>query len=493
MKLIINGDLNEYYVQTLCLLFFPGEKFSKTEPDAPDAPIAELTVDGTQNAASATVTLTYRGKSVTKSAEGVATGESFMADAKRIAAGKAFFAAGKSLLGITAQWGILTGVRPSKIALRALNGGKTKLETKTRLAKELILSPKKAALVTDIAAIERKIIATLPPKSCSVYVSIPFCPSRCSYCSFVSCTSPKLLALLDDYLIKLCRDIDECFDNIYELGMSVSTLYIGGGTPTTLNAAQLKILLSKLSSRVDVSSLREFTVEAGRPDTVTAEKLALLREFGVTRVSINPQTLNDDILEAIGRKHTTEQFYYAYDLARKSGIKCINTDLIAGLPGEGFGSFSETVDKIIALKPENLTVHTLCIKSAADFAHDAKNKVNDNGDTSKCIDYSQISAKNAGYIPYYIYRQKNAVSNLENVGFAFPGTEGLYNIFMMEEIHSIFAVGAGAVTKLVSPDRNHIERIFEFKYPYEYLTKEDPEKRAEKRTKIFEFFNTYGI
>ncbi|MBQ0125231.1 MAG: coproporphyrinogen dehydrogenase HemZ, partial [Clostridiales bacterium] len=345
------------------------------------------------------------------------------------------------------------------------------------------------ALVTDVAAIEKKIIAKVPERSCSVYISIPFCPSGCSYCSFVSVSSKKLLSMLDDYLIRLCSDIDEIFGVIRQLGIKVLTVYVGGGTPTTLSAAQLKILLDKISSCVDVSSLEEFTVEAGRPDTVTAEKLELLKESGVTRISINPQTLNDDVLEIIGRHHTVKQFFDAYELAKKSGIKYINTDLIAGLPGEGFESFSDTIDRMIALHPDNLTFHTLCIKSAADFGQNMRGMSPETGDTSKSVDYAQASAKNAGYVPYYIYRQKNTVENLENVGFAMPGAEGKYNIYMMEEIHSVFAVGAGAVSKLVSRDRSIIDRIFEYKYPYEYLAEDTALKNKEKYDKIYDFYN----
>lgn len=492
MKLTVNGNINEYYVQTLCLLFFPGSRFSKSEEESDGAPEAIVSVREDNGTVNAEVTLKYNNKSVTKACEESATENALFSDPYRLSVGKAFFAAGKSLLGIAPQWGILTGVRPSKLALRALYEGKTKTEIKSSLSKELFVSPKKSALATTIAATEKKIISKVPENSCSVYISIPFCPSRCSYCSFVSLSSKKLLPLLDDYLVKLCNDIKECFSVIKSLGITVSTVYVGGGTPTTLNEAQLKILMEVINSCVDVSTLEEFTVEAGRPDTVNAEKLEILRSYGTTRVSINTQTLNDDVLELIGRHHTVKQFYDAFELARKSGIPHINTDLIAGLPGEGFGSFSETIDRMIELRPENLTLHTLCMKSAADFAKNMRGmQQKDRGDASKSVDYAQASAKNAGYIPYYIYRQKNTVENLENVGFALPGCEGKYNIYMMEEIHSIFAVGAGAVTKLVSKDRSKIERIFEYKYPYEYLSEDLNSKNADKYKKIIEFYKNW--
>ena len=487
MKIQINGNINEYYVQTLCMLFFPGVKFSKDSTD--DALSAEVSVTDFGEGAAATVTLkTEKGTATCTHSEPKSIGTKVSAE--QIACGKAFFEAGKKLTGMTPSWGILTGVRPAKLAIGGIVDEKSLKDVRDSLTREYLVTPKKASLVTEIAAIEKKLLEKADSSACSLYISIPFCPSRCSYCSFVSFTSAKLLGLLDSYLVRLCQDINQTIDCIRNLGIKIATVYIGGGTPTTLNEKQLEILLNTITARIDPSTLEEFTVEAGRPDTITSEKLNIIKAHGVTRVSINTQTLNDDVLELVGRKHTAADFYRAFEMARKTGIPVINTDLIAGLPGEGFGSFSETIDAMIKLRPENLTFHTLCIKNAADFAH---NKANINAwqtfnETSKCVDYSQLSAKNAGYIPYYIYRQKNTIDNLENVGFALPGTEGLYNIYMMEEIHSIFAVGAGAVSKMVSRDGRTIERIFEYKYPYEYLAEASGIKNEEKVKKITEFY-----
>ena len=492
MKLTVNGPINEYYVQTLCLLFFPGSKFSKSD-NAENEPQADVTVFTVNGGATAKVDLTAAGKSVIKEYTEPENGKWDERTLCRVACGKAFFAAGKALLGITPQWGILTGVRPAKLALRGLKSGETKTDVKNRLTKEYLLSPKKASLVTDIAYVENKIISRLGKNTCSVYISIPFCPSRCNYCSFVSLTSAKLLSLIDDYLIRLCEDIKSIFYKIHSLGLTVSTVYIGGGTPTTLSEDQLRILLSVISSCVDVSSLEEFTLEAGRPDTITEGKLAVIKEYGVNRTSINPQTLNNAVLEAIGRRHTAEEFFAAYETAQKSGIEHINTDLIAGLPYEGFTSFSETVDKIVTLKPDNITVHTLCIKSAAEFANNKSEICNPYSDTTKSVDYSRLVCKNYGYIPYYIYRQKNTVDNLENVGYALPGTEGKYNIYMMEEVHSIFSVGAGAVTKLVAGEGENIERIFDYKYPYEYISDKEGEKWKNKLDTIDAFYKQYFL
>ena len=285
-----------------------------------------------------------------------------------------------------------------------------------------------------------------------------------------------MLSLIPDYLALLKEEIREKFRIIKELGLRVLTVYIGGGTPTILTAPQLRELLEVVNEGTDVSALLEFTLESGRPDTIDAEKMAIAKAYGVTRVCVNPQTLCDEVLHGIGRSHTTEDFYRAYDIAKKSGIKCINTDLIVGLPGDTFTTFSATFDEILRLDPENITVHTFCVKRAAEILRQDNRIYNlRGGDAGKCVDYSQIRAADAGYLPYYMYRQKNMVGNYENVGFAKPGFEGLYNIYMMEEVHSIFAAGAGAVTKLMeyaapeSGKKTVITRLFNPKYPYEYL------------------------
>ena len=472
MKIQITGNINEYYVQTLCMLFFPGVKFSKTESTESDGLSAEVFIKTHDQGAEATVTLHTEKGSATHTHNEI-TKEGAKVSPEQIACGKAFFEAGRKLTGMTPSWGILTGVRPAKLAISGLMNGKSKKEVRDFLTSEYLVTPKKASLVTEIASVENELLSKANRSACSLYISIPFCPSRCSYCSFVSFTSAKLLGLLDSYLVRLCKDINQTIDCIRDLGLDISTVYIGGGTPTTLNENQLNILLDTITSRIDPSTLQEFTVEAGRPDTITKEKLNIIKNHGVTRVSINTQTLNNDVLELVGRKHTAEQFYKAFEMAKNADIPIINTDLIAGLPGEGFGSFSETIDALIKLRPENLTFHTLCIKNAAEFARKRSNinTWHTFNETSKCVDYSQLSAKNAGYIPYYIYRQKNTVDNLENVGFSLPGTEGLYNIYMMEEIHSIFAVGAGAVSKMVSRDGTTIDRIFEYIVPTELIEK----------------------
>ncbi len=479
MILKINGDIDPYYVQTLCMLFFPGAKFAQNEQASPETPELELTLRFYSDDAAYAHARIKLGDKVSEG-EGEAHMETTSAKTairlKKVAVGRAVFAAGKGLFSRNIPWGILTGVRPSKVASGFLFNGSGLRNTKQILRDEYFVNPKKAALAVSVASTEMKLTRKLPQNLCSVYISIPFCPTRCAYCSFVSYTTEKLLSMVDDYLQMLYVDIDNIFFVIKELGLKVATVYIGGGTPTVLSPRQLTALLKRINKNIDTSTLMEFTVEAGRPDTITEEKLKIINSYGATRISVNPQTLNDELLASIGRHHTVEQFYRAYELAKKVGVSSINVDLIAGLPGDNFGNFSNSIDSVIALAPENITVHTFSVKKAADLRRqDSIYSQSLFDDTAaKCVEYSQLKTKFAGYKPYYMYRQKNTVGNLENVGYSVEGKEGMYNIFMMEELHSIFSVGAGAVTKLVdykkpSEGVSEIKRIFTPKYPYEYL------------------------
>ncbi len=469
----IRGDLNRSYAQTLCLIFFPGAKFSLGEQITPDTPV--VTYDITEGVLS--VTVRVRIEIGHERTEGTHTevweGWGTKQKAIRIAAGAALLAAGTKMFNTKPSWGILTGVRPAKVAIKLIEAHGVRGAT-IKLCEDYFVTPKKAGLVVDVAVREMEFFSKYGEDTCSLYVSIPFCPTRCAYCSFVSYATKRLLSLIPDYLDRLCRDIDRMARVIRESGKRLVTIYIGGGTPTILTPNQLKLLLSKLEECFDTASLVEYSIEAGRPDTITPEKLAICAAYGITRVSINPQTLNDDVLAAIGRKHTVKDFYRAFEMARQSGIGQINTDLIAGLPGDHFASFSRTVDCMMELKPENVTVHTFCAKKSADIlTSGARIYSLRGGDTGVCVDYSQLQAKMNGYLPYYLYRQKNSIGNFENVGFAKPGTEGLYNMFIMEEVHNIYAVGAGAVSKLVDRKTDQIERIFMPKYPYEYLAMQD--------------------
>ncbi len=476
MKIFLDGNIpiNRYYVQMLCMIYFPGVKFSESADSEDDG--LSLSVNVYKNGDIIKAKCTLRAFEKEGSAEKERSTSEYTEDrATKLAIGAAMLSIGEELLSYKPSWGMLIGVRPSKVAMEKLLEGNSKTKVRNILKNDYFVSLKKAALATDVAIAERAIIGTPDKKDCSIYISIPFCPTRCAYCSFVSYTSRKLLALIPEYLIKLCEDIDAIFKIVKNNNLKVKTVYIGGGTPTILNPDELEMLLSKIYDCIDVNTLEEYTLEAGRPDTITAEKLAIAAKYGVNRMSVNPQSLCSNVLMGVGRSHTPDEFYRAYDIARNSGIKYINTDLIAGLPGDSFKTFSETFDKITDLSPDNITVHTFCVKKSADLIQKGPEIFSrKGGDAVKCVDYSQLRAMQNGYKPYYMYRQKNTVGNLENVGFAKPGSEGLYNIYMMEEVHTILAAGAGAVTKLLEykpsgEGKTRIKRLFNPKYPFEYL------------------------
>jgi len=496
MKLILEGNINAYYVQTLCMIFFPGAKFGAAEQENPNAPELYLRMTEQSDGVDVFVRVCAEGKTATAEKFYAYNQETDAAKTAKMACGAAVIAACGEVLGYRPSWGMLTGVRPSKVATELLQAGVRKTRVKRILASEYFVIPKKAALATDVALNEQKLIGNPSPRDCSVYISIPFCPTRCSYCSFVSYTSPKLLSLVPEYLLHLARDLEITFAKIKEMGLRICTIYIGGGTPTILTADQLRFLLSKISELTDVSALEEYTLESGRPDTITAEKMTVAKEYGVTRVCVNPQSLCEAVLQSIGRCHTAEDFLRAYEVARESGIPNINTDLIVGLPGDTFKTFSATFDRILALRPENITVHTFCVKKAAEILRQGNGVYSlRGGDAGKCVDYSQLKTQQEGYLPYYMYRQKNTVGNFENVGFSLEGAEGRYNVYMMEEVHSIFALGAGAVSKMVdyrpaNGGKPIIERLFYPKYPYEYLK---DESTNEKIAAMEEFYLKHGL
>ena len=343
MILNIEGDINRYYVQTLCMVFFPGASFGANETSEEGLPEVSVRVfNDTEDTYTAYVTMKLNDK-VTEATETVSMDEEIhIATHQAIAVGRALFAAGKELLGYIPPWGILTGVRPAKVAGGLMEQGNGINKSKKILRDEYFVTHQKAALAVSVASNEAKILKKVQKNTCSLYISIPFCPSRCSYCSFVSYTTPRLLSMIDEYIDALLVDLRETVETIKFLGLKVVTIYIGGGTPTTLSASQLKRLLKAINNLVDMSELKEFTLEAGRPDTITADKLKVAREYGITRVSVNPQTLSNDVLRDIGRGHTADDFYKAFNIAKNSGIRDINVDLIAGLPGDDFKNFSET-------------------------------------------------------------------------------------------------------------------------------------------------------
>lgn len=501
MKLYIEGPVNKYYIQTLCMIFFPGSKFADDEVIGNDTPQLWLSLERAADDTGVDVSarLLYREREASAQRHYDYRPDYTRERVEKIALGDAITCVGGEVRGYRPAWGMLTGVRPSKVASELLRRGQSKTRVKKELNKEYFVIPKKAALATDVAINEARLIGVPSKKDCSVYISIPFCPSKCAYCSFVSYTSKKLLSLIPDYLVRLMSDLEGMFGFINRSSLNLKTIYIGGGTPTILDAEQLRLLLSRISCLTDVSKLEEYTLEAGRPDTIDKEKLAVAKEYGVNRISVNPQILSDEVLYGIGRMHSVDEFYRAYDITKNSGIRTINTDVIAGLPGDNFKIFSASFDKLLELSPENVTVHTFCVKKSAELRWSGNDIYSiRGGDTGKCVDYSQIRCIHDGYLPYYMYRQKNSMGNFENVGFSLPGHEGLYNIYMMEELHSIFAVGAGAVTKMVDYDAEagthlSIKRLFNPKYPYEYLEESGEQSMKEKLSLIEEFYDGRGL
>lgn len=290
--------------------------------------------------------------------------------------------------------------------------------------------------------------------------------------------------LIPEYVDNLCREIEYTAEIVNRLGLILDTVYFGGGTPTTLEAHMLEKVMKCIAGNFDLSHLREYTVEAGRADTITAEKLQVLKENGCDRISVNPQTLNNDVLKAIGRKHTAEQFSEGFDLARSIGFKSINTDIIAGLPTDTVESFKNTVDKLIEMSPENITVHTLSIKRAARLNHEEHNEVFDNP-ANVMVEYATTKLLENGYLPYYLYRQKNMLDNLENIGWCKRGKESLYNIYIMEEVQTILAMGAGGSTKLVDLENHRLERVFNYKFPLEYNKHFDLMLKKKKEIEVF--------
>lgn len=332
-------------------------------------------------------------------------------------------------------------------------------------------SDEKMNLILEIAKTEANIIKDKLSDGISLYISIPFCPSRCHYCSFTSYSAQKYDTYIADYLDCLEQEIKWCGEIVKRLQKRIETVYIGGGTPSILSTPYLEKLFSALECHFDLSAIREFSVECGRPDTVTKDKLQILKTHKVDRISINSQSMKDETLNLIGRKHTKSQFIEAFQIAREIGFKCINTDLIAGLEEESLEDFASSVEQVLKLKPENITVHTLCLKRSAPLMEQKEKVLQSKADTANMLRYAYHAYKAAGYYPYYLYRQKNMINHLENVGYCKPAMENRYNIYTMEECQSILALGAGAATKLVM-DTN-IERIFNLKDPKEYIQRID--------------------
>lgn len=369
-------------------------------------------------------------------------------------------------------WGFLTGIRPAKIVQEMLDDGKKKQEIMDRLTDYYLVSPEKAQLLYGIAVVERDILRETAPDMISLYIGIPFCPTRCLYCSFTSNPVGKYKTMLDGYMKALETEMDGVREIIQNKGHKIQSIYIGGGTPTALDLDNLKRLLESVENKFDLEHVKEYTLEAGRPDSLDKDKLIAIKNSRVDRISINPQTMNDDTLTLIGRKHTAEDIVTSFGIAREIGFDNINMDIIVGLPGENYCMFEHTMEEIGKLLPESLTVHTMAIKRASRLnAEKGRYGLTSRHEVSKMIDLAREWAWKMGMHPYYVYRQKNMLGNFENTGYCKPGLESIYNIQIMEERQTIIALGAGAVTKAVYPNENRIERAFNVKGVEEYITR----------------------
>ena len=378
----------------------------------------------------------------------------------------------ESHTGKSLPWGNLTGIRPTKIAYGLMEEGRSHQEIHTYLKENYFVSDEKAELSIQIAGREQEILRQIHYEGgYSLYIGIPFCPTTCLYCSFTSFPIAAYRKRVDAYVDCLIREMD--FVSARYADKVLDTVYIGGGTPTTLEPEHLEKLLGKLHSYFDFSTVKEFTVEAGRADSITEEKLAVLRKYGVTRISVNPQTMKQETLDLIGRRASVEQVIRAYELARGMGFDNINMDLILGLPGEDAGDVQNTIDRVVELAPDSLTVHSLAIKRASKLSDwILEHGISTLHNTDETMRLAAQGAERLGMQPYYLYRQKNMSGNFENVGYALPGKYGYYNILIMEEVQTIVALGAGCISKRVYPD-GRIERSDSIKDVGLYIDKID--------------------
>ena len=489
MKLFTINKNYRYELENICRLFFPFEKIEITDMDFDEGEGFYAKASAEVKAGGKLAVTLKRGEFYKKTEQTLTCSEDIETEAERLLA-VMLYEAFCELTATRPQWGILTGVRPGKL-IRKLTASMGAEGACSYFKDKLLCSEKKTQLCMTAAENEEKIIASSNTKEFSLYFSVPFCPTRCSYCSFVSHSVEKSMKLVDEYVELLCKELAYTGEIVKKLGLKLSTVYMGGGTPTTLSAQQLERVLSQVNESFDTASAREFTVEAGRPDTITKEKLEAIKAAGATRISINPQTFNDSVLQAIGRRHTTQQTIDSFKLARECGFDNINMDLIAGLPTDTVESFADSVEGALKLDPESITVHTLSLKRSSRLTTrgdmpDAKAGV----EADMMLNISNSRLCESGYEPYYLYRQSKTVGNLENTGYAKSGFESLYNIFIMDETHSIIACGASAVTKLRSAD-GYIERVFNYKYPYEYISRFD--EIIERKKAIEEFYKRYPI
>lgn len=477
MKLTFRGHDDRYAVEQSLLAFFPEERPVYEGEDGESH--AEVTLrEGDTYAVGVTV-LTCGGKKARGEARVRVAGVSDEYERERLrqrALKLSFFRAAREVTGVTPSWGALTGIRPAKLVRSMMEGGMTAAQADRVLRETYCVSPARRRLALESAAAGLKAKNELRPEEISLYIGIPFCPTRCAYCSFVSASVEKSFKLMEPYLEALTAEIDAAGRMVRETGLRVKSFYMGGGTPTTLSARQMDALLTKVNESFDLSGCAEYCIEAGRPDTIDREKLQVLLDHGADRISVNPQSLEAQVLEAIGRHHSPEDIERAMELAVSMGFPHVNMDLIAGLPADTPEGFRRTLDRCMTFGADNITVHTLSLKKGSRILLEGL-PIPTAEDVAAMLDYADPALRARGFQPYYLYRQKYMSGSFENVGWCISGAEGLYNIYIMEELHSILSLGAGGSTKMVDAKRNRIERVFHPKFPLEYIQR--PEKLAE--------------
>ena len=490
MRLYLHGHEYKYAVEQMLLTMFPAER--PEYPDGkPEGERLEISLSHTAQRTTACCALRINGgiyKGRAQCANAAMTDELHTDRVCQRLIKDAIYRAALRSGCPRPAWGALTGVRPGKVLSSLIAEEHNEDKALRRFIREYDVSPARAQLCMTTTRETLRAAASLSPKDICLYVGIPFCPTRCAYCSFVSQSVEKSMKLIPPFLEALEKEIAATAAQVNALGLRVVSVYMGGGTPTTLSAEQLDRLCSVLGDEFDLSAVREYTVEAGRPDTISADKLSVLRAHGVDRVSVNPQTMSDRVLELIGRHHTASDIERALQLVREVGGFDVNMDLIAGLPGDSTEGFHDTVEKVLALGAENITVHTLSLKKGSRITLEEV-PIPGADEVAAMLDFAGDRLSAAGYSPYYLYRQKFMSGGFENVGWAKDGRVNLYNICIMEELCSIIAMGGGGSTKLIRPDDGRNIRIMAPKYPLEYINSIGT--TCTEKAKILGFYNDF--
>ncbi|WHH59068.1 coproporphyrinogen dehydrogenase HemZ [Petroclostridium sp. X23] len=493
MKILLRGHNYRYEIEQMVRIFFEQQKIeyieNKDEVENAEFNIISMLQESSSQIVAVTY-IEYDGKNKEYKIEKQYDTE--LDEVEYVKLCKAiiklsFFNAAKEVASVQVPWGTLTGIRPTKIVHHLMEQQKTDQEIKKILSERYAVTAQKIDLALEVAKNELKILKKSAPDAVAVYIGIPFCPTRCLYCSFVSNSVHRAQKLIEPYMDALIKEIEYTKTIIDKLNWKVESVYIGGGTPTVLAPEMMDRLLFTLFQQLDLTKVKEFTIEAGRPDTIDRQKLLTIRNYPVNRISINPQTMHKETLKTIGRCHSPEDIVRSFELARELGFSNINMDVIAGLPDETVEMYEDTLNRIQHMAPENITVHTMSIKRASRL-NEKKDEyaITQAKAVHRMLDFTHRFMKDNTMLPYYMYRQKNILGNLENVGYCKPGYECIYNIQIMEERQSIIALGCGGVTKLVNQRENRIDRIFNVKDVEEYIQRID--EMLERKNKIYHYF-----